>query len=254
LDDEEFLVIAATERNYFVQFAGHGAAGMWAEAVSNTYLTGTARLSDDACQALQAMGWRAPTYIPVEGAPPPATGSPNFYVDATPPIPFARLAALAIQTLRTIYRIRHPGELSYKATTFADGNVSIRFPTLGIPCRLEASDGSGDDTPTRESEPPVATTQRSAAPQFALPDGQPIAPDQVEADLRARITKCEEALGDAFWQLARFYSVVGRHKEATECIERCLAGTRDQAKQAAGCLSLGQLLEQQDRYAEAEAM
>ena len=89
---------------------------------------------------------------------------------------------------------------------------------------------------------------------FCLPDGQPIAAELVEADLRARVAKAEETLEDALWQLARFYSMVGRYPDATTCVDRCLAGTRDPAKQAAGCLGLGQLLEQQDRYAEAEAM
>ncbi|MCX5733638.1 MAG: hypothetical protein NTW68_04845 [candidate division NC10 bacterium] len=37
-------------------------------------------------------------------------------------------------------------------------------------------------------------------------------------------------------------------------MDRCLADARDPAKQAAWCLRSGQLLEQQDRYAEAEAM
>ena len=89
---------------------------------------------------------------------------------------------------------------------------------------------------------------------FRLPDGQPIAAERVEADLRARVAKAEEALEDARWQLARFYSMVGRYPDATACVDRCLAGTRDPAKQAAGCLGLGQLLEQQDRHAEAAAM
>jgi len=88
---------------------------------------------------------------------------------------------------------------------------------------------------------------------FRLPDGQPIAAELVEADLRGRVAKCEEALEDALWQLARFYSMVGRYPDPTACVDRCLAGTRDPAKQAAGCLGLGQLLEQQDRHAEAEA-
>ena len=89
---------------------------------------------------------------------------------------------------------------------------------------------------------------------FRLPDGQPIAAELVEADLRARVAKAEETLEDALWQLARFYSMVGRYPDATTCVDRCLAGTRDPAKQAAGCLGLGQLLEQQDRHAEAAAM
>jgi len=89
---------------------------------------------------------------------------------------------------------------------------------------------------------------------FGLPDGQPIAAELVEADLRARVAKCEEALEDSIWQLARFYSFIGRYEDATACVERSLAGARELARQATARLRLGQLLEQQDRYAEAEAM
>ena len=82
-------------------------------------------------------------------------------------------------------------------------------------------------------------------------DRQPIATEVVEADLRGRVTKGEEALEDAVWQLARFYSMVGRHREAMACVTRLLDGTGDPEKQARGYLALGQLLEQQDRFAEA---
>jgi tetratricopeptide (TPR) repeat protein len=98
----------------------------------------------------------------------------------------------------------------------------------------------------------MATKASSDIQIFVLPDGQPIAAELVEADLRGRITKCEEALEDAVWQLSRFYCAVGRYAEATASVERCLAGTGDPAKQAMGYLGLGQLLEEQDRYADAE--
>ncbi len=90
-------------------------------------------------------------------------------------------------------------------------------------------------------------------PAFILPDSQPITPEAVEADLRARVTACEAALEEAIWQLVRFYSGVGRQGDATACVTRLLAGTTDPAKQAGGYLALGQLLEQERRYAEAEA-
>ena len=100
----------------------------------------------------------------------------------------------------------------------------------------------------------MATKTASDHPTFALPDGKPVRADQVEAELRARVATCERALEDALWQLARFCSLTGKQENASACVERCLATTRDLARQAAGCLGLGQLLEQQDRYAEAEAM
>ena len=99
----------------------------------------------------------------------------------------------------------------------------------------------------------MATEIPSDTPSFILPNGQPIAAELVEADLRARVATCEDALEDAVWQLARFYSAVGRPEEATACVTRLLAGTADPGKQAGGYLALGQLLGQEDRYAEAEA-
>ncbi len=98
----------------------------------------------------------------------------------------------------------------------------------------------------------MATKTPSDNPTFILPDGQPIAAELVEADLHARVTACEDALENAVWQLARFYSAAGRFDEATACVTRLLDGTTDPAKQAGGFLALGQLLEQEDRYAEAE--
>lgn len=49
----------------------------------------------------------------------------------------------------------------------------------------------------------MATKTSPDAQLFFLPDGQPIAAELVEADLRGRVAKCEEALEDAVWQLAR---------------------------------------------------
>jgi tetratricopeptide (TPR) repeat protein len=110
--------------------------------------------------------------------------------------------------------------------------------------------------PNRGRAKEVSMDKKSAldTPVFTLPDGQPIAPALVEADLCAGIAKCEEALEEAVWQLARFYSAVGRQGDATACVTRLLANTPDPAKQAGGYLALGQLLEQEERYAEAEAM
>ena len=250
LEDEEFLVIAATAPNYYVQFAGHGTDGMRAEAVSNTYLTEPARLSEDACQTLQALGWRRPTYVPAEGAPPPATGSPNFFLDATGRVPYARLAALAVRTLRTVYRIRRPADLRYKSF-FLEGEA-IRLPMLGIPREMmtprrataTGMPGDGDD---------VTATGRFLDDLLAGGKGaKPLATEAVEAQLRERVTQSKTALEDSVWQLARFYSMVRRTPEATEQVRWLLARTDDPAKQASGYLALGQLLEQQDRYAEAE--
>jgi hypothetical protein len=226
LEEDEYLIIHARAENYFVQFAGQGDHGMRAEAVSNTFITQSARLSDEACQELRNLGWSPPTYVPSEGTQEPAEGSSNFYVDAAVPVPYARLATLAVKTLRAIYHIHHPGELAY--TSFSRDGVSIRLPGLTITRDPASSGRSGNGTSADRSEAPAATTQGAGGPQFTLPDGQPIAAELVEADLRARITKSEAALEDAVWQLARFYSFVGRQEEATACVTRLMeARTED---------------------------
>jgi|GEM_PF-837739 len=252
LEEDEYLILVAKAEDYFVQFAGQEDQGMRAEAISNTFIKKSTPLSDEACQELRNLGWSPPTYVPSEGAQEQAAGSSNFYVDAGVPVPYARLAGLGIKTLRAIYHIRHPEELAYKS--FSRDGVSIRFPLLKITRHAASSGRSGNGTSGGRSEAPAETTQGAGGPQFTLPDGKPIAAELVEADLRARITKSEEALEDAVWQLARFYSFVGRQEEATACVTRLMeAWTESPGKQAAGYLTLGQLLEQRDSYAEAEA-
>jgi Flp pilus assembly protein TadD len=252
LEEDEYLILVAKAEEYFVQFAGQGDQGMRAEAISNAFIKKSTPLSDEACQDLRNLGWSPPTYVPSEGAQEPAEGSSNSYVDAGVPVSYARLAGLGIKTLRAIYHIRHPKELAYMSLS-RDG-VSIRFPLLKIKRRAASSGRSGNGTSGGRSEAPVAVTQGAGGPQFTLPDGQPIAAELVEADLRARITKSEEALEDAVWQLARFLSIVGRQEEATGCVTRLMeVWKEDPGTQAAGYLALGQLLEQHDRYAEAEA-
>jgi tetratricopeptide (TPR) repeat protein len=252
LENDAFLIVASKAEHYFVQFAGQGQHGMRAEAVSNTFIRPEVQLSETACRDLVRLGWKAPTYVPTKGVGEPADGSPNYYLEAATPVPHARLAALAVQTLRRVYRVRHPGELTYKA--FAEDKTSIRFPLLKVQRVAATPANAGAEAPANQGWPVGAMKDPSGVPAFVLPDGRPISADEVEADLRARITTAEEALEGAVWQLARFYSAVGRHADATTCVERCLANTRDPAKHAAGCLGLGQLLEQQNRYAEAEAV
>jgi tetratricopeptide (TPR) repeat protein len=100
----------------------------------------------------------------------------------------------------------------------------------------------------------MATKTLPDTQTLALPGETPTLAVDVEADLQGRIASCEAALANALWQLARFYQAAGRPANATACADRFLAGARDPAAQATGCLRAGQLLEQQDRYAEAEAM
>ena len=97
----------------------------------------------------------------------------------------------------------------------------------------------------------MATRITSEPPSFRDPDGRPVFAEAFEAGLRRRVATCEAALEDAVWELAWFLSLVGRPAEAMACVTHLLAGTADPEKQADGFLALGQLLEQQERYAEA---
>ena len=251
LKDGEVLVVAAKGRSYFVRFAGHGTKGMRVEAVIDASLVGDARLSEHACQDLKAMGWRPQTDVPSTGAGGSMEGSPHFYLDARIPVPFARLASLVVRTLRTIYHVRHPDTLTCKS--FRGEGGARRLPKLRIARTAAApprAEGAG--APSR-GEDGVATGCFPEEDLFTWEDGKPVAADVVEATLVRRLAQCEAAFEDALWQLGRFYGMVGRYPEATNCFTWFARRTDDPEKQASGYLALGQLLERQENYAEAEA-
>ena len=125
------LVVSHRTSDTFVQFAGDGRDGMRAEAISNDYVTGGRRLSAAAMRALVKCGWNRPTHsAAVEDARHPGEGSSNFYLDLERPVPFAQLAAMAVKSLREVYKVRLPGELQYNA--FDDHDAQIRFPALKL--------------------------------------------------------------------------------------------------------------------------
>lgn len=132
LDEDEFLIISEKTANYFVQFAAQGKFGLRAEAVSNSFIDPPKALSVEDYDNMMKLGWlRATNEPPTKGGPPePPDGSPNFYLDIALPVDFNALANLATQTLRDVYRVRHPGELQYRA--FARDKTLIRFPTLRL--------------------------------------------------------------------------------------------------------------------------
>ena len=104
-----------------------------AESAANQYiweLQGLLTVED--YQAMGRLGWRRPTNYPPELKDPRNVpgGSPNFFVDVEAPIDYSKVATLAVATLRTVYRIEWPAELSYKA--FGQNRTSVRFPTLGL--------------------------------------------------------------------------------------------------------------------------
>ena len=133
LEEDECLIVSCKRANYFVQFAAQGKHGMRAEAVSNSFIEPPeALLSVEDYDRLIELGWlRATNEPPTEpGEYEAPDGSPNFYMDIEPPVEFEALARLATQTLRDVYRVRHPGELQYGA--FDDDGTEIRFPALRL--------------------------------------------------------------------------------------------------------------------------
>lgn len=127
LKDGQFVTLSRKRTNYFVQFASRGRAGLRAEAVSNTYLKGKARLGKAQVAALERLGWNQATRT---GGETKGGGSPNFFRDCARRVKPAVPSRLAIATLRTVFGVRRPSELEYWASTLQGGEIIL--PTLGI--------------------------------------------------------------------------------------------------------------------------
>lgn len=137
-----YVIVSSKRVNRFVQFVAQGSHGMRVEAVSNEYLDADAKLSSVARERLAALGWHAPTSGPEDDtadSPTDIDGSSNYFLDAPQPVPYARLAQLAVATLREVSGIGHPGELAYDAGSTEDPDVSLRFPALGVKLSRRAS-------------------------------------------------------------------------------------------------------------------
>ncbi len=124
---DQFLILSTRplgddESLYFVQFAQGGRAGFLAEAVSNRYLTGAAQLAPGQEEAMARLGWQFPDHH--------ATKPENFSRQWPMPVPFAEVAALAVRTLREVYRVERPADLVYRRFT-RDGH-DFAEPGLGI--------------------------------------------------------------------------------------------------------------------------
>lgn len=82
----------------------------------------------------------------------------------------------------------------------------------------------------------------------------PVSPDGerptavTEAELLEAMRKKEAELAEALWNLAWFYSQVGRQTDALELIERVLQMAVDPERKAACLLTLGQLMEQLQNF------
>ncbi len=141
LEEDQFLILSLKGTNRFVQFAAQGSHGMRMEATSNAFLKRKQKLTAAQIAQMIAGGWLEPTGAHHEATPElDPDGSPNFYQEFPRPVRFKRLATLAVQTLREIMGVPHPGFLEYEAY---DTQHQIRdFSELGLMRSARGNDKS----------------------------------------------------------------------------------------------------------------
>ena len=149
LRDGEYLILAQRHGRHYVQFARGKTGELRAEARSNAYIEGPEpKLGRRAFARMLELGWHPPTEAPPElraQGTRDRGGSPNFYLDAPPPIRTTPLARLAVQTLTEVYRTRHPSDLHYQA--FHRQGERIRLPLALVEPAEPRPAPSGRDVP-----------------------------------------------------------------------------------------------------------
>ncbi|MDX2182646.1 MAG: hypothetical protein SFW08_01560 [Gemmatimonadaceae bacterium] len=127
---DQFLVLACTDANRFVQFAVQGPGRIRGEVVSDHFLEDDERLSTAERASIAALGWKPPTHA--DDAPAAKVvkgGSPNWFADFAGPAA-ARLAArAAVQTLAGAFK-HSPPQVRYHA--FAKDGEELTLPLTGI--------------------------------------------------------------------------------------------------------------------------
>jgi len=146
LEDTQYLILDRKPAGIYVQVTAEN-AGLRIEAISNHYLEGDERLDRARIRRLRALGWLAPTYVPDTSKPISRRrkGSPNYYRDLKGEVDYASVAAMLVATLREVYTVSRPSQLSYKA--FDDDDRVILLPTLGID--LEPRSAKRPDPPAQ---------------------------------------------------------------------------------------------------------
>lgn len=131
LKEDQFVIISAKRSNRFIQFAGQGSYGLRAEVVANAFLHPDERIDEAGLEDLRNLGWCAPTGSPEAATPELAPdGSPNYFMQCPTPVDSTKLADVAVQTLRQVLGVSHPGFLEYESFD-ADGK-RLSFPSLGL--------------------------------------------------------------------------------------------------------------------------
>lgn len=180
LEEDQYLILERKGGWGFVQFAAQGPQGLRAEAISNAYLPADRQLSPNAVKRMADLGWLSPTGSPESSTPrQDPDGSPNYFLDWPRPVPFDKVAQVAVDTLVDVYEIAHPGWMHYKA--FARGGAQILLPTLGVSCEHPTA-------PPREDEPETIEAVRDRVLQGirGATANQELEPDQA-GDIPVRI-------------------------------------------------------------------
>lgn len=63
-----------------------------------------------------------------------SNGSPNYFLGIAPPVPYEKLAVLAVNTLHAVFGAAHPGELQYSC--FSKDGTAIKIAGLSIRRKL----------------------------------------------------------------------------------------------------------------------
>lgn len=96
-DDRRWIMVIelVDDPSRYVQVLAPGAGGLWAECVSNEFLAGESRLSEDQCEVLPLLGWEWP-------GPP---SSPNWHFHDQLLDTGTAIAGLLLRTLRRVLEV-----------------------------------------------------------------------------------------------------------------------------------------------------
>ena len=164
----------------YVQFAQGGLLGFRAEAAGNQWLPQGHGLGTAQQEKLAALGWQLPGSAP---------HGRNWAREWEEPVPFAEVAAIAVQTLREVYGATTPDELTYRIGGFPAHGGPVPDPELGIPRDRPSPDEPaaavvGTRThPSPEPDEAVATLE-AALSEFV--SGADLVPDR-DGDLPIRV-------------------------------------------------------------------
>ncbi len=164
----------------YVQFAQGGLLGFRAEAAGNQWLPQGHGLGTAQQEKLAELGWQRPGSAP-EGR--------NWAREWEEPVPFAEVAAIAVQTLREVYGATTPDELAYRVGGFPAHSGPVPDPELGIPRDRPSPDEPAAAVVGTRTHPAPEPDEAVAALEAALSEfvsGADLVPDR-DGDLPIRV-------------------------------------------------------------------